>query len=140
MRKTSGFTFAEVLAAMVFLAILVPAIIEGISISSRASVLCERGATAAELAQNKLDELILDGTWASGDAGGDFGDDWPGYRWETTQSTWDMDAMTLLSVKVSFNVQGQERSVSLSTLVNPATAGLTMSNSSSAASSAGQTK
>ena len=140
MRKTSGFTFAEVLAAMVFLAILVPAILEGISISSRASVLCERGATAAELAQNKLDELILDGTWASGDAGGDFGDDWPGYRWETTQSTWDKDAMTLLSVKVTFNVQGQERSVSLSTLVNPATAGLTMSNSSSAASSAGQTK
>jgi len=128
-RSCFAFTFVEILAALVFLAILVPAVIEGITLSSRASVLAERSAVAAELAQNKLNELTLSDTWATVGSGGDFGTDWPGYRWESTQSTWDMDTMTLLAVKVYFTVQGHEQSLGLSTLVSSATTSVTTSTS-----------
>jgi len=128
MRKPNrAFTFVEILAALVFLAILVPAVLEGITLSSRASVLAERSAVAAELAQNKLNELTLSDTWATAGSGGDFGAGWPGYRWESTQSTWDMDTMTLLAVKVYFTVQGREQSLGLSTLVSSTTASVTTS-------------
>lgn len=136
-----AFTFVEILAALFFLAILIPVIVEGVTLSSRISVLTERGTIATELAQNKMCELTLGDTWVSADAAGDFGEDRQGYRWEVTQSTWDMDAMTLLAVKVYFTVQGVERSVTLSTLVNPATAGTTATSTSSSATSAtSQTK
>lgn len=128
-KPNRAFTFVEILAALVFLAILVPAVLEGITLSSRASVLAERSAVAAELAQNKLNELTLSGTWATAGSGGDFGADWPGYRWESTQSTWDMDTMTLLAVKVYFTVQGHEQSLGLSTLVSSATTSVTTSTS-----------
>jgi len=130
-KPNSAFTFVEILAALVFLAILIPAVLEGLTLANRASVQAERSALATELAQNKLSELTLNDAWATAETRGDFGDDWPGIRWEATQSTWDMDAMTVLTVEVFFPVQGQERSVSLSTLVNPATAGISSSSTAS---------
>ena len=114
----NAFTFVEILASMVFLAILVPAVMEGIALASRMSVISERSSVAAELAENKMGELTMDNAWASGETNGDFGNDWPGYRWEATQSTWDMDAMIALNLDVFFTVQGQERSVRLITLVS----------------------
>lgn len=134
-KRPTGFTFVEILAAMFFLAILVPAILEGITLSSRIAVITERGAIATELAQNKLAELTLNNAWLSADASGDFGEDWQGYRWEVTQSTWDMDAMTLLAVKVYFTVQGMERNVTLSTLVNSSTTDITTSSSNATSTS-----
>jgi hypothetical protein len=135
-----------VLAALIFLAILVPAVIEGLTIANRVSVVTERSAVAGELAENKLNELLVDGTSTNppsssssvsspfsssasssassssdsiGGSGGDFGDEWPGYRWESTEEAWDQDdTMTELDVQVFFHVQGQEHSVTLSTLVS----------------------
>lgn len=118
-RREDGFTFAEVLAAMVFLAILVPALVEGITIANRASVMAERSSIASELAENKLSELKLDDAWTTATNRGDFGQDFTGYRWEMSQETWEMDNMTKLTVTVYFTVQGRERSFQLSKLVNP---------------------
>ena len=50
-----GFTFIEVLAALLFLAILYPAIVGGLTISNRASVISERTAVAAELAREPVE-------------------------------------------------------------------------------------
>jgi Tfp pilus assembly protein PilV len=119
-----GFTFVEVFAALVFLAILVPAIVEALSIANRTSVVAERGSIAGELAENKLNEILLSstgGATAALDTSGDFGTDWPGYRWEMTQGTWDQDTvntMSEVSVEVYYPVQGRERSVTLTTLVS----------------------
>jgi hypothetical protein len=119
-----GFTFVEVFAALVFLAILVPAVVEGLSLANRTSVIAERSGIAGELAENKLNEILLSSTGSSTTAsngGGDFGTDWPGYRWETSQGTWDQDSvntMTELNVEVFFPVQGKERSVKLTTLIS----------------------
>jgi len=119
-----GFTFAEVLAALVFLAILVPTIVEGLSIANRTSVVAERSGVAGELAENKLNEILLSSTGTSASAAktsGDFGTDWPNYRWESTQGTWAADnvnTMTELNVEVFFPVQGKEHSVKLTTLLS----------------------
>ncbi len=120
-----GFTFVEVFAALVFLAILIPAIVEALSIANRTSVVAERSSIAGELAENKLNEILLSSTGgtttAALDTSGDFGTDWPGYRWEMNQDTWDQDTvntMSELSVQVFYPVQGKERSVTLATLVS----------------------
>jgi len=103
---------------MLFLAILVPAILQALTLANRASEVSERSAIAAELASNKLGELTLNDAWSNADAKGDFGNEWPGYRYEVTQATWDVDSMTQLSVNVFYPVQGKERSLQLVTLVS----------------------
>jgi Tfp pilus assembly protein PilV len=116
-----GFTFVEVLAAMLFLAILVPAIVAGLSTSNRAAVMAERSAMAAELAEDKMNELLIASAWTTADSRGNFGTDYTGYRWEMSQTTWEMDNMIDLTLEVFFTVQGREHSVSLSTLVSQPT-------------------
>ncbi len=120
-RTAGGFTFVEILAALMFLAILVPAVVGGLSLSNRLSVFSERSAVANELAENKMNEMLLDDAWASsGATRGDFGAEWPGYRWEMNQTGWKGDTsnpMTELSMEVFFPVQGKEHNVRLATLV-----------------------
>ena len=116
--KAAAFTFVEVLAALVFLAILLPTVIGGFSICTRAGAAAERTATAVQLAENHLNELMLNDAWIGAEQRGEFGTGFPGYRWEVDQSTWEIDAMTKLTVRVFFQVQGQEREVALTTLVS----------------------
>lgn len=126
----AAFTLVEVLAALMFLAILVPVVVEGITLANRASEITERSTVAAGLCENKLAELTLDNTWATAPVTkGDFGQDYTGYRWEANQATWEMDNMTKLAVDVFYNVQGRERSVRLSTLVTTATNSTSGTNS-----------
>src|SRR6266481_7750029 len=53
-----AFTLVEVLVAMTFLGILVPVIVSALSVATRASVSAERTTLAAQLAENKLSELL----------------------------------------------------------------------------------
>lgn len=116
-RPTSGFTLLEVLAAMVFLGILVPVLLQALTLSNRASVTADRSAMAVQLAENKLEELLLNDQWRTLSPNGEFGDDWPGYRWSLERQPWQAGRMTELTLTVAFEVQGREREVRLSTLV-----------------------
>ncbi len=120
--RRAGFTFVEVLAAMLFLAIVVPAIVTALTLSNRASEMTDRGTTAAQLAENKLNEMLIGNAWqGQASAGGDFGADFPGYRWQLTQEPWTGDSaasMTQLKIEVFFPTQGAEHSVALTTLAN----------------------
>ncbi len=117
-----AFTFVEVLAALLFLAIVVPAILQGLTLANRASVMAERHAIAGELAENKLNELVIDNAWSNAPApSGDFGATAPGYRWQMQTLNWAADTvnqMTELAIDVFFTVQGHEYNVHLSTLVS----------------------
>ena len=57
-RSRQGFTFAEVLAAMVFMAILLPVVMQGLILANRASVIAERKRTAVHLGNSLLTELV----------------------------------------------------------------------------------
>lgn len=116
--RNAGFTFVEILAAMLFLAILIPTVLGALALSNRAGVLSERTTTAMQLAENRLNEALLDSTWSSGVGGGDFGQEWPGYRWELISRDWPEDSMTELTMVVSFQVQGQNHEVRLTTLAS----------------------
>ena len=49
---------------------------------------------------------------------GDFGEDWPNYRWKLTKDNWELDGtMQLLTVTVFYNVQDREYFERISTLV-----------------------
>ena len=133
---SSAFTFVEVLAALLFLGVVIPAVITALTLSNRASEVADRGTTAGELAENKLDEMLVDNAWQSATGtSGTFGDAFSGYRWEMTVDNWGTDTANTVEemrVEVFYPVQGKERSVRLSTLVNPS--GGTTGNNGDAAS------
>ena len=117
LRMKQGFTFVELLAAIVFVAIVIPVAVRGITIANRAGVFAERQRIAAELADKKLTELTIADEWRYEREGGDFGEEWKDYRYIFKDEAWEMDTMRLVTVEVFFSVQNQEHSIRLSTLV-----------------------
>ncbi len=117
-RRVRGFTFVETLAAMLFVAIVVPAAVECLSIANRMAVMAERKGVAARLANRVLTEVTLTDAWSTTETEGDFGESYPGYRWRMEDAAWEPDTMRLISVGVFFVVQEREYSVWLSTLVD----------------------
>ena len=65
-KSRGGFTFVEVLAALIFLAVVVPAIVTALTLSNKASEVTERSAAAGELAENKLNEMLTADAWQNG--------------------------------------------------------------------------
>ena len=117
--ERAGFTLAEVLAALVFMAIVIPVALQGMRIASRAGSVAERKATAMRLAERKLNELIVTGQWQSAAQRGTIREGYQTYNWTLDSEPWAADsAMRLLTVHVVVPVQGQDYDVPLSTLVN----------------------
>jgi len=113
------FTFAEVLVAMVLMAVVLPVAVRGLLIANRAGSVAAKKAMAGRLADRFLAEAVLTQSWANGDTqAGDFGTDYPGYRWESAHVPWSdyEPQMQVVTVNVFYTHQGQEYSVSLSTL------------------------
>jgi type II secretion system protein I len=118
-RTRAGFTLAEVLAALVFLAIVIPVALQGLQIASRAGSVSERKALAARLAENKLNELIVTRQWSSSSSGGTIQEGPQSYKWRLENQPWPEDgAMRLVTVLVTMQVQGREYDVPVSTLVD----------------------
>lgn len=119
-RAQPGFTFVEILAALVFLGILMPVVVSALTLSNSAAVIAERTSAAVRLGENRLNELTLADAWTSAETRGEFGPEWPGYRWELSRADWEAGDMTELAMNVFFQVQGREHVVHLSTLVSEA--------------------
>ena len=117
-KKKRGFTFAELLAAMVFMALVIPVSLQGIMIANRAGETAKRKEIAAQLAEHKLQEMILLDTWRYGNREGGFGDNHPGFQWKLTEEVWDQSTVKLLTIFVSYVVQDRESFITLSTLVD----------------------
>src|SRR5215510_13777983 len=63
--RQAAFTLAEVLAALVFMAILIPVALEALNIASRAGEVAERRGEAALVAERILNENIVTTNWSS---------------------------------------------------------------------------
>ena len=118
-RSAKRFTLAEVLVAMVFVAIVLPVAVHATLIANRAGVVARHKRVAVRLADRLLTEVAVTGDWQEGRQEGDFEEDWPGYRWRLTTDDWadDQETTRLLRLQVSFDVQGHEHSIELVTLV-----------------------
>jgi prepilin-type N-terminal cleavage/methylation domain-containing protein len=115
-----GFTLVEVLVTLVMVGIILAVAMNGISLALYASGDAKRKLEATSLAETKLAEmtagLLLQQNTATTGAG-DFGPEWPGYRWEATQQNVNGDAeLTELQVRVVWRARQQERFVTLSTM------------------------
>lgn len=118
-RARAGFTLAEVLAALLFMAIVIPVAVQGLHVASRAGSVAERKAIGARLAETKLNELIVTGQWQSSAQKGTVQDGMRSYSWQLQTEPWVEDAtMRLVTVHVSVPVQGQDYDVAVSTLVD----------------------
>lgn len=118
LKGTRGFTFVEILAAMVFMAIVIPVAIQGITMANRIGVSAQRKRIATQLAERQLSEMVLTREWQSANGQGDFGEDYPGYKWKLVTDEWSEDDMIQLTLEVTYQVQGQDSFVRLSTLVD----------------------
>lgn len=120
-RPRAGFTLAEVLAALVFMAIVIPVAVEALRIASRAGEVGFRKAAAARVAERMLNETLIktqnQGTSQSGVAT----EGEQQYRWTIRSQAWSQDAMLLVTAQVLFAVQGQQYDVELNTLVSNST-------------------
>jgi len=114
-----GFTFIELLATVMLIAIIMPAAMHCIALCTRLGGQSRKKIEAASLARAKLTELTVSQDWQTSQKSGEFGSDWPGYRWTADVSNWTDSTLSQLDLTVLWQSQGRERSVTLSTLVNP---------------------
>ncbi len=117
-RGVEAFTLAEVLAALVFMAIVIPVALQGLQIASRAGTVAERKREAARVAERVLNESIVTTNYFQAVASGTVLEAEREYRWTLRTEAWTESAMQLLSVEVTFPVQGQDYTVPMSTLVS----------------------
>jgi prepilin-type N-terminal cleavage/methylation domain-containing protein len=114
-----GFTLAEVLAAMLFLAIVIPVAMQGLRIASLAGEVGQRKVVAARLGNKILNELKVTGQLQNAGQSGVAKQDGLPYRWSVRSQAWTEDTtspMTLVTLTVTYAAQGKDYDVRLSTL------------------------
>ncbi|MCX6922509.1 MAG: hypothetical protein NT154_04740 [Verrucomicrobia bacterium] len=121
-RPTAGFTLAEVLAALLFMAIVIPVAIEGMSVASRAGTVAQRKGEAARVAQRLLAENLVTTNVNQAVQSGTLTEGQREFNWTLRSDPWNLDpsqnVMRQLSVEVKFTAQGKPYTVRLSTLVD----------------------
>jgi hypothetical protein len=113
-----AFTLAEVLAALLFLAIVIPTAVEALHVASLAGEVAARKGVAARVADRILSESLVTTNWSSGNQSGTVTEGILDFKWKLTSAAWPEDAMQLLTAEVTYSAQGKDYSVKLSTLAN----------------------
>jgi type II secretory pathway pseudopilin PulG len=114
-----GFTLAEVLAALAFMAIVIPVAVDGLRIASAAGELAVHKAEAARVAERELNEIAV--ATATGGNTPQNGTDQEGghdYQWKLHSELWPQDSMQLLTMEVTYTSRDRVYATRLSTLVN----------------------
>jgi general secretion pathway protein I len=119
--RASGFTLVEVLAALLFLAIVIPTAVEALHMATLSGEVAVRKSAAARVADRVLNESIVMTNWNSGTQSGTVTEGASDFRWTLTSQTWPQDSMQLLTAEVKYSAQGKDYSVKLSTLANSQT-------------------
>jgi type II secretory pathway pseudopilin PulG len=117
-RGTSAFTLAEVLAALVFMAIVIPVAVSAMHIAATAGVIAERKAAAVRVAERVLNESVVMTNWNQSAQNGTVYENGREFQWTIRNETWPQDAMRLLTAEVKFKAQDRNYAVQISTLVN----------------------
>jgi general secretion pathway protein I len=133
-RPRRAFTLPEVLAALVLIGVVLPAVMRGISLSIAAADDARKRVQAVSLAETKLSELTAAAmSTSSGGTSGDFGADFPGFRWEASSQEVQTE-LAEIRVRVSWQGRGLSRNVDLASFAYVSgTAGTVTSTPSTAA-------
>ena len=121
-RSAAAFTLAEVLAALLFMAIVIPAAVEGLHVASLAGTVAERKGEAARVARRLLTESVVTTNVNQPTQSGNVTEGQREFRWTMKSDSWNQDpnqnVIRLLSVEVFFTAQNREYSVRMSTLMD----------------------
>ena len=117
-RRRAGFTLAEALAALAFLAVVIPVAVEGLRVANQAGQVADRKAAAGRVADRVINELLVTKQWQKGTSSGEVQEGRLSYRWRLLNEAWEQDSLKLLTVLVTYSVQGQDYDVRLSTIVD----------------------
>ena len=145
-RRLHAFTLAEVLAAMLFLAIVFPTMVEALHIASLAGEVAVRKGAAARVADRILNESIVTTNWNGGVMNGTISEGSLDFDWSLSVQSWPQNAaqlpssiqnlpvnglqpmtvqnmprgvMEMLTAEVKFQAQGKVYTVTLGTLGSP---------------------
>ena len=106
-KRCSAFTLAEVMAAMLFLAIVIPVAIESLHVATLGGEVAARKSEAARIADRILSESLVTTNWSGGQQSGTVTEGVLDFRWKLTSQTWPQDAMQQLTAEVTFSAQGR---------------------------------
>ena len=120
-RRRRAFTLAEMLAALLFLAIVIPTAVEALHVASLAGEVAVRKGAAVRVADRVLNESLVTTNWTGGVQSGTITEGILDFRWKLTSQTWPQDSMELLTAEVTYSAQGKDYSVQMSTLANSQT-------------------
>ena len=120
---TAGFTLAEVLAALLFMAIVVPVAMSAYQVASLSGEVAERKAVAARVADRVLNEAVVTASSTAFAEKGIVMENSHAFRWTLHREDWPISvtstsALQVLTAAVWFSAQGHDYDVQLSTLVN----------------------
>src|SRR5688572_22629488 len=107
-RTRRGFTLVEVLAALVFMGILLPVTMEAVRVASRAGQVGERKAAATRVAERVLNELIVTNGLKQTSGSGQIEERQRSYKWTLRSEPWREDQMELVTITVTYEVQGKD--------------------------------
>ena len=123
-KNCAAFTLAEVMAAMLFLAVVIPVAVEVLHVASFAGEVAARKSEAARVADRILNESIVTTNWGNGLQSGTVTEGTLDFQWKLTSQNWPQDPlaqMEWLTAEVTFSAQGKNYSVKLSTLASSTT-------------------
>ncbi len=119
--RRGGFTLAEVLAALLFMAIVLPVAIEGMHIASLGGAVAATKGQATRIAQQVLNDNLVSTNWSQ-TLQGTTTEGQRTFRWTLNSDPWNQDpsqsVMRQLSVLVTYTVRGRDYQIKLSTLVD----------------------
>lgn len=121
--SSRGFTLLEVLAALLLVAIVLPVLMSALNTATHMGGLAHDRAEAAMLAENKLNEILIDRSWQFGDELGEFQTDTDSatlarYTWELYVEQWQDPSVRKLTMIVRWERRGRPQSITLTTAVH----------------------
>ena len=115
--KRAAFTLVEMLAAMAFMAIVIPVTMQGLQVANRAGVVAQRKAAATRVLDSLLSEYTANVQNSSATQKGVVSEGQIDYSWNIRLDTWKEDNMRLVTAEVTYPVQGKNYRVQASTLI-----------------------
>lgn len=113
-----GFTLIEILAALLLIGLVLPAVMKGISIISILASDSDHKYEALDLAETKLAEVLLEESWQnSSSQSGSFENEYEDYQWVIDASDWTQAGIKQIDVFVYWQQRNRQREIKLSTLV-----------------------
>src|SRR5437588_10629475 len=89
--RSGGFTLAEVLAALVFMAIVIPVAVQGLRIANLAGQVAIRKAEAALVAERVMNESIVTTNWSKSGLSGSINEGMHQFRWQVSTEPWTQE-------------------------------------------------